>query len=289
MKCPVCNRNLAPTLSICLTCGAMMNDTVREELQTKVSPVSGSLRTEPKADKERELAPPPKPLILESRPQLAPTAKRVETAGLQTPRTSPTLVDFQSKNASIPEWRLQMQNAVRQRRGMSVDDTVAVSNSPRARAPLTTHGANALKAEVIPQPEPSLELENADPRLAAALRRISDSRRIFLPEEAKAPATQKPAESKSFPFNVVAPTPNPPARPPMARSSLGDRTKPSMVTPLRMEKKLDTNRLPRIETIITEPVVEVNTETWVEPEPSNLPVGSTQSEFSEVRRIVISA
>jgi hypothetical protein len=35
--CPVCKRDLAPTLSICLTCGAMINDTVREELETKIS------------------------------------------------------------------------------------------------------------------------------------------------------------------------------------------------------------------------------------------------------------
>src|SRR5215218_2757530 len=37
MMCPVCKRDLAPTLSICLTCGAMINDTVREELETKIS------------------------------------------------------------------------------------------------------------------------------------------------------------------------------------------------------------------------------------------------------------
>ena len=36
MNCPVCKRELAPTLSICLTCGAMMHDTVREELETKI-------------------------------------------------------------------------------------------------------------------------------------------------------------------------------------------------------------------------------------------------------------
>ena len=37
MMCPVCKRDLAPTLSICMTCGAMINDTVREELETKIS------------------------------------------------------------------------------------------------------------------------------------------------------------------------------------------------------------------------------------------------------------
>lgn len=36
MNCPVCDRKLAPTLSICPACGAMMHDSVREELQPKV-------------------------------------------------------------------------------------------------------------------------------------------------------------------------------------------------------------------------------------------------------------
>ncbi|HEX6127300.1 MAG TPA: hypothetical protein VFZ23_18155, partial [Pyrinomonadaceae bacterium] len=43
MMCPVCKRDLAPTLSICLTCGAMINDTVREELETKISKSAGAI------------------------------------------------------------------------------------------------------------------------------------------------------------------------------------------------------------------------------------------------------
>ena len=43
MNCPVCKRSLAPTLSICFACGAMVNDSVREELQTKIAAPARSM------------------------------------------------------------------------------------------------------------------------------------------------------------------------------------------------------------------------------------------------------
>ena len=49
MKCQVCNRNLAPTLSICPACGTMMNDSVREELQLNISAPSIPVNAERKA------------------------------------------------------------------------------------------------------------------------------------------------------------------------------------------------------------------------------------------------
>src|SRR6185295_15214546 len=104
MNCPVCNRSLAPTLSICPSCGAMMNDTVREELQSKISPGSAMNYKEPTP-----------PAIIKSNPlharpiSSAPVPqKRIETAGLNTSKTSPTLVEFQNKNAALPDWRIQL-------------------------------------------------------------------------------------------------------------------------------------------------------------------------------------
>ena len=152
MKCPVCDRDLAPTLSICPTCGAMMNDSVREELQTKITP-SAKLRrieamvhpaTSPADPKKPVLAPPPRPMILEQvaaplqtpAPKKAEPVNRVITANLNTKQTSPTLVEFQNKNIVVPEWRLQMQNAVRQRKGMAeesvADNAVAVKHTQMA-------------------------------------------------------------------------------------------------------------------------------------------------------------
>lgn len=280
----------------------MMNDTVREELQTKITPSARLPKIEtPKYETPLEtrptetrpvLAPPPRPVILEklAAEHPAPTQKRVVTAGLSSPKTSPTLVEFQNKNTQIPEWRLQMQNAVRQRKGTTGDDGGSVNAVSMPQTQLATHGATALKAEVVEQPVPMPEIENADPRLNAALRRIADSRRAFSPEDAKAPAVAKPAP-KSFPFNVVAPTPNQPVRPPRPIESAAVRPKPAMVTPLRMEKKLDTNKLPRIETIITEKAVEITAapDPLIEETASTLPAMPVQTEFAEVKRIVINS
>jgi len=142
--CPVCKRDLAPTLSICLTCGAMINDTVREELETKISrtaelatsnsgrlapkplpaeqavkvdppkPVQPSLKMEaPKIEAPKPMVPPANPMA----PPAKPIAARYETGDLRTKKTSKTLVEFQTKKATVPEWRLQLQNSVRQKVG----------------------------------------------------------------------------------------------------------------------------------------------------------------------------
>src|SRR6266480_4389614 len=105
MNCPVCKRSLAPTLSICPSCGAMMNDTVREELQTKIAPLAPShfeKRPEPAAPRASIVEP---PRVVPS-PRMAPPSalKRVETLELKTPKTSPTLVGFQNKSATLPDW-----------------------------------------------------------------------------------------------------------------------------------------------------------------------------------------
>ncbi len=43
MNCPVCNRILATNLSICPSCGTMMNDSVREVMETKAAPTTDNL------------------------------------------------------------------------------------------------------------------------------------------------------------------------------------------------------------------------------------------------------
>src|SRR5687768_9370576 len=131
MMCPVCKRDLAPTLSICLTCGAMVRDTVREELETKISRTpSGKLASPKRVSGEltipKPVAPPPdttpkiKPPIAAAAPPpppVKPLGARFETKDLHTKKTSPTLVEFQTPKATIPEWRLQLQNSVRQKVG----------------------------------------------------------------------------------------------------------------------------------------------------------------------------
>src|SRR5688572_4325034 len=102
MTCPVCKRELAPTLSICLTCGAMMHDTVREEMETKIGKLPCQGKTEiPVRVLEHPaeaLAPPiefpdvespPAETFIDRVPTPAPTRKKAVTAELKKKETSP--------------------------------------------------------------------------------------------------------------------------------------------------------------------------------------------------------
>src|SRR5215204_440987 len=146
MICPVCKRDLAPTLSICLTCGAMMNDTVREELETKITTTPEPLAQPPQKLAPRKpvaqpsqktevstSAPTPKQIPVQPpAPSIAPSkpiGARFDTADLRVKKTSPTLVEFQTKKATVPEWRLQLQNSVRQKADRRSDANTGGSQS----------------------------------------------------------------------------------------------------------------------------------------------------------------
>ncbi|MBK7931954.1 MAG: hypothetical protein IPK01_00375 [Acidobacteria bacterium] len=275
----------------------MMNDTVREELQPKAV-TSGNLpMIEPAAIK----VPEPRPYVERPNPYAVPppastvmppvqataiktaavTAKRVETAGLTVAKTSPTLVEFQNKNTSLPDWRLQLQNAVRQRKGTST--TSAVSEMPHAVASptLRTNGANALKAEPAPEPLP----ENADPRLNAALRRIADSRSSFLPAEpAKTAFAPRETTHRNFRFDVIEPSPDAAARPTLSRGAVNALPKPTLVAPARAEK-FDTNKLPKLEEIAPKKIEKVEA---ISTTRDKLP-NASEPEFDSIKRIFISA
>ena len=245
MNCPVCKRDLAPTLSICFTCGAMVNDSVREELETKISPTSGSLRgnsaqlveepVEPVSIADVAAKPRETPVIPEA-PK--PLQMRFETADLPIKKTSPTLVDFQIKNPKLPDWRLQLQNSLRQRSTGGPTEPVNI-RVPKRNAP--TNGANALKAETT---EEAANERHVNPRVANALRRIEDSRKTFLKDDS-VPESARPATARKHPFNVVARsgdigTPNGDARP-----ALNPSPRPVLVSAFKFEKKgFDTNKLP---------------------------------------------
>ncbi len=244
MNCPVCKRELAPTLSICLTCGAMMNDTVREELAGKIGRTSGELRKPAEADlKESASLAKPAPSAKASTPMAIVPPRRTLTAELPVKTTSQTLVDFQAKNQALPDWRLQIQNSVRKRSGGAVAElTVAVSEQSTPSAQMPTNGANALKVEIA---EPPINTKRS-PTVANALKRIEASRKAFLPTDAASQngtAEKNVPAAKTYPFNVVARKPQP-AAPPVARSA-EPPVKPKLVSSLRIEKRAyDTNKLP---------------------------------------------
>jgi uncharacterized RDD family membrane protein YckC len=270
--CPVCKRDLAPTLSICLTCGAMIHDTVREELETKTRKVetaglpSGRLSQPklPALDPKPPVDAMPKPTsdpmprpqaeglpkpALDSTPKATttppppkPVAARFETADLGIKKTSKTLVEFQTKKATVPEWRLQLQNSIRQKvdTGRRIDSSLEAAPAK----PRTTNGANALKVEFVEEEQP----RHQNPRVANALKRIEESRRVF----SNQPVAEQPVNigkatsSRSYPFNVVAKSNEAPPQPAAGqKATVNASPKPMLVSPLKIEKRgYDTNKLP---------------------------------------------
>lgn len=244
MNCPVCKRDLAPTLSICLTCGAMMNDTVREELRTKIAAAgdSGKLSHTPRSPLTFS-APEPviktPPIVKES--VRKPATPKPATADLSVKKTSPTLVGFQSRNPTMPDWRLQLQNSIRQRSAATPQATAVAADIAETAKKQITNDANALKTEAKPEPA------HPNPRVANALRRIEDSRKTFLESgAARVPAgTAQPSAPRGYPFNVVSRVPLPNAPLPPAAANAANAAKPRLVSSLRIEKRgLDTNKLP---------------------------------------------
>lgn len=244
MNCSVCNRNNADTLSICPNCGAMKNDSVRKELDGKISAAV-------------------KPIVLEMKPNIMPNNNlkpikttvqqtsieepKTNTSELPIKQTSPTLVEFHNKNAALPEWRLQLQNAVRQRQERETQETeMETSAQPAPRAKLVTSGANALKAEVIEQPQP---IVHSNPNLANALRRIENSRQRFLVAE-ETPTTPKSSvtkATKNYPFYIAGKTTEANQNPAKVNTPIYSFAKPKLAPQPKIEKKdLDTNKLPPI-------------------------------------------
>lgn len=241
MICPVCKRELAPTLSICLTCGAMMNDTVREELETKIGRTSGSLNPEklpeaPIAQAAREA-----PAV---RTAIATPAPRTETRHITPRHTSQTLVEFQNRNAAVPEWRLQLQNVVRKRAVSAEIPAPGAAPIPqRAAAAISSRPAEAAGG-------------TADERVASALRRVEASRKAFLPPSAarNLPAPARPsAPNRNFPFNVVTRRPDPPLTRKPENIEISAPPKPKLVgKPITEKRGFDTNKLPPLSSVLKE-------------------------------------
>lgn len=249
----------------------MMHDTVREELQTKITPgIAPGIEADRARLRERA-AMPQRPAMI-----ARPLVKRPETGGLAAPKTSPTLVEFQNKNASLPDWRLQLQNAVQQRKG-SQNGTTAASTGTQFPA----SGAAVLKAEAVGRTESVATPEISDPRVANAMRRIEESRKTFrepdlIPRKA---ANAKPAPAR---FGVVSPNSNVSTAAAAARPVL--QPKPRLVASAGVAERRDTNRLPLLERA-AEPEIEAAPEPVIAPAiPDALP-----PQFAEIKRISINA
>jgi uncharacterized RDD family membrane protein YckC len=248
----------------------MMNDTVREELESKiVKPPSGPLKRTEKTAFEPVLPWTPQPVKVATtttpnvpevtavttetlvknspvEPAPLPLKPRPITAQLSRKETNPTLVDFMPANPTVPDWRLKLQNSIRKRNGAPTQE----HNSPQVAAAPLANSVPAITQRVSAQiSEPARQNE----KLANAMKRIEASRKVYgsgaavgMAAAASARAKQSPPPIRSFPFDVVERTQAAgvdamPAKP------ITEAPKPKLVSPLRIEKKkFDTNKLPPI-------------------------------------------
>jgi uncharacterized RDD family membrane protein YckC len=231
----------------------MINDSVREELKDKISPIIKPLNVERKPLMPNRIEPPMPSLLNKAvqavipKPVIEKVVEKTVTADISVKPTAPTLLEFQNKNATVPEWRLQLQNAVQQRQGranMLANNTDLQSAS---QAKLVTNGATALKPEPQPEPEPVF---HANPTVNSALQRIQQSRRQFLVEEqteiALVEAAAPAAPAKNYPFRIAAKSGEVvPVPAELKTATINQTIKPRMAMSLKVEKKeFDTNKLP---------------------------------------------
>lgn len=274
MNCSSCHRILASTLSVCPSCGAMVHDTVREELALKIVPIAKKkvlINTEkPNADDSMKLsnlnisrsisiaeAPKDSPINLKEHLKedveqndnpIVP--KKTETAKIMIKATSPTLVGFQNKNTNLPDWRLQLQNSVRKRLDQQRETPINVevtANSAVRRSNLSTNGATALKVEVV---EEVATAPQVDIRISNALKRIEASRQKYLVKE---PVVQEITKQPIAEQNIVKPFPVLPNKtqdvvPKHLESLNTGVAKPNVVQFYDETKvaKFDTNKLPQL-------------------------------------------
>jgi uncharacterized RDD family membrane protein YckC len=237
----------------------MMNDSVREELKDRIStapkPVRYEVKPNPplsalKANPTMAKSNPNPPLLSKptpppvQQPQM-PVSAKSNTTEIIAKATSPTLVEFQNKNATLPDWRLQLQNAVR-KRVENVNSNEPIETKPAkavSRVHLQTSGANALKAEYFEETAP---VTNANPKLANALRRIEESRKRFLADETtESTAKVQPAQGKNYPFYIATKNAEVMPKPAEIKSAVSTPVTPTFEDlPVIAKKELD---LPVIE------------------------------------------
>lgn len=215
----------------------MVHDSVREELALKITPV---IKREQPVINETPTVPPPQ----KASPKLQ------ETSQIMTKATSPTLVDFQYKNATVPEWRLQLQNSVRKRLDNHKTEIAPVEAKPH-RTSLVVNGATALKIEVEEQVQPE---RVSNPQLAKALKRIEESRQKYLVTETSNNIAEEPFQSSVKQFPQILPNRQAEYLPKQEfTNNVSNFTKPAIVpfsSEIKTEQnerkieKFDTNKLP---------------------------------------------
>jgi len=233
----------------------MIDDSVREELVPKVSlaakvfvpkvsNVSQRLNfdlTENKMVSKKT----PEP-ALTAAAQMPVGAVQTATTDIAIKPTNPTLVEFRNKNTAIPEWRLQLQNVVRQRQGREMTETEVEISLTAPSAQIVTSGANALKTEISKQPQ---FVQPKNRTLSNALERIEKSRQQFLEAETPqvAPVAPPSKANKNYPFYIAGKTTDAVSNAAEINPPINSFAKPKLAASLGARQiKLDTNKLPMI-------------------------------------------
>lgn len=250
MICPGCKKESYNEISICVSCGTMVNDSIREELAPRITIInkeSVQIEKQIKFEKptfsqevvklesekpivieesvkikkhinfdsvektstpkiilkgkptvqEKSIQPNIQPSIREAKPsQKIDKAAPAKTTEISIKQTSPTLLEFQNKNAPLPDWRLQLQNAVKQRQsGQNHNFEAAVAETQTIAAVTTypTQGGAALKAQTD---EITLPEDVDNDHLRNALARIEFSRKRFLKVEPEPELNEKVSQQK---------------------------------------------------------------------------------------------
>jgi uncharacterized RDD family membrane protein YckC len=166
----------------------------------------------------------------------------MDTSDLSVKKTSPTLAEFKNPATTVPDWRLQLQNTVRQRTGRdSAPETIMPVASARSAV------RAALKHEVAPSAAQAVSPRaETDIMVANALKRIEQSRRIHLPSEKAREGMRvaKAAAGRAFPFNVVSRSADAAERPAASVEPSPAIVRPKLISSIKIEKKeYDTNKL----------------------------------------------
>ncbi|QQS33846.1 MAG: RDD family protein [Acidobacteriota bacterium] len=234
-----------------------MNDTIREELQSKITvrPRTDSIPAntfeeiplpQPMPATPMPATPMPATVVTATGNRAAAVAvspavdpqtlpKRQITSHLEPAKTSPTLVRFQDPNkTNIPEWRDKLRESVKQRKNGGVQ--AAEADNVR---PMPASVTQQKTAEQSPQPK----IDVSDERLAKALARIENSRRSFLKNDGRQPLAQPISRPTPVPVRpeVKQPVFVPPSPVALPRTV-------SEVAPIR-ELKHDTNKLPELKSV----------------------------------------
>jgi uncharacterized RDD family membrane protein YckC len=140
-------------------------------------------------------------------PQPVPNqiAAKTHTTEISTKETSQTLVEFPNKNANFPEWRLKLQNAIRERKDKTEP---AVNPNVQTRRRTVTSNANSFSVDVIENRQAE---KTSNPLLELALQRISKSRKLYeetterKSEQTTSQPSQmviKPVQAKTYQFVI---------------------------------------------------------------------------------------